>query len=80
MSTINNVLLTIVNGVKSIDFGSFVVIEIFLLLLYVLINRFYKMIESLLGIEHKIYFYDLITLGLFIWLNIYIYYLLGKFS
>ena len=78
MNTINNVLLSIVNGVKSIDFGSFVSIEIFLLLIYILINNFYKMIESLLGIEHKIYFYDLITLGVFICLNIYIYYLLGK--
>ena len=72
----------IIKGLLSISFSQFLVIEIFLYLIFILIDSYlFKNIEKLLEMKNKVYWYDIVTLVIFIILNVYIYYLIGlKFS
>jgi hypothetical protein len=72
-------MFCIISGIKALGFGGVLAYTFVMFILFWLIDsKLYNAIETLLGMEHKIYWYDVITLIGFIILYIYGLYIFGK--
>jgi hypothetical protein len=73
------IVFNIINGIYELGFGGFISYLIFSLFLFWIIDsKIFYYIESLIKLEHNVYFYDIILLVLFMLLFLYGLFVFGE--
>jgi len=76
----NKIFIDILNGIKDLGFGSTLAWTIvYWYMIYFIDGPIMKYIETLLGVEHKPHWYDILLLIIAIILFLYSFYAYGEF-